>query len=452
MSNDATVTPAGHHDQEQRRLWRRIAWRVIPIVGLAYLMSYIDRANLGYVAQPMSRELGLDAAQIGLAGGLFFIGYVLVEVPSNMALRRFGARKWITRIMVTWGLVTAATAMVTSPATLYLARLALGFAEAGLAAGILLYLTFWFPRQQRSWVMAAFFLMIPLSSIVGAPLAAALLSWGDDLFAMTAWRSLFLVEGVLTLFIAALVFMLLPDTPKDARWLSDTERAQVETALRDDEERRAGSGAISGFGASLRSGRVWGLAAAFFAVVFGLYPLAFFLPTMISTIGDAAGGDVDSVLVSAIPSVFAIIMMIIWSRYAGRLSAVTATVVPMATGAAGLLLATFAGSGVLFVVAVCLSVAGIYSAMAQFWRIPPLALTGAAAAAGIAVINSVSNLSGFVGPYVTGAIHDATGSYTWALVTIAIIMVVGIIVVLTTGGRIESGADRNANRPPPTGS
>ncbi len=438
MSNDATAPPADIDERERRRLWRRVAWRIIPIVGLAYLMSYIDRANLGYVAQPMSRELGLDASQIGLAGGLFFLGYVLVEVPSNMALRRFGARKWITRIMVTWGLVTAATAWVDSPATLYLARTALGFAEAGLAAGILLYLTSWFPRQQRSWAMTAFFLMIPLASIVGAPLAAALLSWGDGLFDMAAWRSLFLVEGALTLLIAILVYALLPDRPADARWLSDADRGRIETALRDDERKRAETGAVSGFGASLRSGRVWALAIAFFAIVFGLYPLAFFLPTMISTISDAAGGDVNSVLVSAVPSAFAIVVTIAWSRWAGRLDAVTATVVPMAVGAAGLLLATAAGSGTLFVLAVCLSVAGIYTAMPQFWRLPPLALTGAAAAAGIAVINSVSNLSGFVGPYVTGAIRDATGSYTWALVAIATVMVVGIIVVLTTGRRIES--------------
>lgn len=175
MSNETTTTPS---ITGERKLWRRVAWRIIPLVGLAYVMSYIDRANLGYVAQSMSRDLGLTAAQIGLAGGLFFIGYILVEVPSNMALRRFGARKWITRILVTWGLVTAATAAVHTTTQLYIARILLGFAEAGLAAGILLYLTFWFPRRHRSWAMSAFFLMIPLSSIIGAPLAAGLLSWG----------------------------------------------------------------------------------------------------------------------------------------------------------------------------------------------------------------------------------------------------------------------------------
>jgi MFS transporter, ACS family, tartrate transporter len=435
MSNEIAAPQAT--EQQERRLWRRVAWRIIPLVGLAYVMSYIDRANLGYVAQPMSRDLGLDAAQIGLAGGLFFVGYILVEVPSNMALRRFGARKWITRILVTWGLVSAATAAVNSATTLYIARLLLGFAEAGLAAGILLYLTFWFPRRHRSWAMSAFFLMIPLSSIIGAPLAAGLLAWGQNLFDMTGWRSLFLVEGALTVVVGALIFFLLPDRPRDARWLAPGERELIEQTLADEAAEQVASGALTGLRQALTSGRVWAMAVAFFAIVFGLYPLAFFLPTMISSLSSSVGGDVSSVLLSAIPSVVAIVAMILWSRFAARVSAVTATAVPMAIGAAGLLLATFAGDGVLFIVAVCVSVAGIYTAMPQFWRIPAIGLTGAAAASGIALINSVSNLSGFIGPYVTGVIKDATGSYTWALLTIAVIMVIGLGVLSTAGRRME---------------
>jgi MFS transporter, ACS family, tartrate transporter len=418
---------------DEHRLWRRVAWRVIPLVGLAYVMSYVDRANLGYVAQPMSRDLGLDAAQLGLAGGLFFIGYILVEVPSNMALRRFGARRWITRILVTWGIVTAATAAVQTVGQLYLVRVLLGFAEAGLAAGILLYLTFWFPRRHRSWAMPAFFLMIPLSSIVGAPLAAALLAWGQDLFDMAGWRSLFLVEGVLTVLVGVLVFLLLPDRPRDARWLTAPEREHIESTVAAESQEQAAHGALTGLKQALTSGRVWAMAVAFFAVVFGLYPLAFFLPTMIS----AFGGGANSVLVSAIPSVVAIVAMVVWSRFAARRSAVVATAVPMAVGAAGLVLATFSGSGIVFVVAVCVSVAGIYTAMPQFWRIPAIGLTGAAAASGIAAINSVSNLSGFVGPYVTGAIKDATGGYTWALLLIAAIMLIGLVVLVTVGRRME---------------
>jgi MFS family permease len=421
------------------RTWRKVGMRIIPLIGVAYVASYIDRANVGYIAKPMSHDLGLNSSQIGLAAGLFFIGYVLVEVPSNMMLERFGARRWIARIMITWGAITAATAAVNSAATLYLARLLLGFAEAGLAAGILLYLTFWFPRRQRSWALSGFFLMTPVSSIIGAPLAAALITWGRDLFGIAGWRALFLVEGVLTIGVSVLILAFLPARPRDARWLDDREKAAIEETLAAEAAEQRAHGAPSGLGQALTSGRVWALALAWSALAFGLYPLAFFLPTMISSIRHSAGGagDVDGVLLSAIPYAVAILTLLVWARYAGRMTAVTATAIPMSLGATGLILATLAKSGALFVPAVCLSVAGLMTAMPQFWRIPAIGLTGAAAASGIALINSVSNLSGFAGPYLTGSIEDATGSFTYALLTIAIIMIIGICILFTAGRRME---------------
>ncbi|GLY69576.1 MFS transporter [Amycolatopsis taiwanensis] len=421
------------------RTWRKVGMRIIPLVGLAYVASYIDRANVGYIAAPMSRDLNLGSSQIGLAAGLFFIGYILVEVPSNMMLRRFGARKWIARIMITWGLVTAATAAVNSAATLFLARLLLGFAEAGLAAGILLYLTLWFPRRQRSWALSAFFLMTPVSSIIGSPLAAALLEWGQKLFGIAGWRALFLVEGALTVVVSILIFVFLPDRPGKARWLDDEEKAAIEATLAAEADEHRARGALTGLRQALTSGRVWVMAVTWFAIAFGLYPLQFFLPAMIRSITHSIGGagDVSSVLLSAIPYAVALVALLVWARFAARQSAVTATVVPMALGVVGLLIATFASSGTLFVVAVCLSVAGILTAMPQFWRIPAIGLTGAAAASGIALINSVSNLSGFIGPYFTGAIASATGSFTYALLAIAIIMAAGMAALLTTGRRME---------------
>ncbi|WP_409463074.1 MFS transporter [Amycolatopsis sp. GA6-003] len=421
------------------RTWRKAGLRIIPLVGLAYVASYIDRANVGYLAAPMSRDLHLSTGQIGLAAGLFFIGYILVEVPSNLALRRFGARKWIARIMVTWGLVTAATAAVNSAATLYLARLLLGFAEAGLAAGILLYLTLWFPRRQRSWALSAFFLMTPVSSIIGSPLAAALLEWGQQLFGIAGWRSLFLVEGMLTVVVSVLVFVFLPDRPATARWLDDDEKAAIEATLAAEAEEHRAHGALSGLREALTSRRVWIMAVTWFAIAFGLYPLQFFLPTMLRSITHSIGGagDVSSVLLSAIPYAVALLALLVWARFAARRTAVTATAIPMAVGVVGLLLATFTSSGTLFVIAVCLSVSGILTAMPQFWRIPAIGLTGAAAASGIALINSVSNLSGFIGPYFTGAVASATGSFTYALLAIAIIMTPGLAALLTTGRRME---------------
>jgi sugar phosphate permease len=435
MSSTEVTSP----DAVSPRTWRKVGTRIIPLIGLAYVAAYIDRANVGYIAAPMSRDLGLTSSQIGLAAGLFFIGYILVEVPSNMMLVRFGARKWIARIMITWALVTAATAAVDSATALYIARLLLGLAEAGLAAGILLYLTFWFPRRQRSWALSLFFLMTPVSSVIGSPLAAALIAWGQDLFGIAGWRALFLVEGALTVVVAVLIFALLPDRPRDARWLDDEEKSAIEGILATEAAEQRAHGAPVGLRQALTSGRVWAMAVSWFAIAFGLYPLAYFLPTMIASITHSTGsaGDVSSVLLSAIPYAVAVVALLGWARFAARRSAVTATVIPMAFGIVGLVLATFTNDGVLFILAVCLSVAGILTAMPQFWRIPALGLTGAAAASGIALINSVSNLSGFIGPYLTGAIATATGSFTYALLTIAIIMVAGMALLLTAGRRME---------------
>ncbi|ORJ92520.1 4-hydroxyphenylacetate permease [Prescottella equi] len=422
----------------EQQMWRKIGVRILPLVGIAYVISYIDRANLGYVAKPLSADLGVTSAQIGLAAGLFFIGYILVEVPSNMMLRRFGARLWISRIIISWGIVTALTGAVHTATQLYIARLALGFAEAGLAAGILLYLTFWFPKKQRAWAMSTFFLMIPLSGIVGAPIAAALLKWGSSLLGIDGWRSLFVVEGILTVIVGLIILATLPDRPNRAKWLSQDERDHLSAVLESEAAQQVSHGAATGMREALLDKKVWALALAFFGIVFGLYPIAFFLPTMIDNLSGSLGGaQVSSVLLAAIPSAFAILVMLIWSRVAITRSAVFSTTAPMALGAVGLLIATFTQNGILFIVAVCLSVAGIYTAMPQFWRIPTLSLTGAAAAAGIALINSVSNLSGFIGPYMTGYIETRTGSYTYALLTIAVIMIIGIAILLTVGRRAE---------------
>ncbi|MBB4684049.1 MFS transporter [Amycolatopsis jiangsuensis] len=430
----ATLDP-----RAEARMWRRISFRIMPVIGLAFMVSYVDRANLGYLAEPLSTDLGLSAAGLGLAGSLFFIGYILMEVPSNMMLERFGARIWISRIIISWGAVTAVTAAVHSPGQLYLARIVLGVAEAGLSAGIILYLTFWYPKKQRAWAMSTFFLMIPISNIIGAPVAAALLEWGKGLFGIAGWRSLLLVEGVATVLVGVVVLVLLPSRPSRAKWLSAEERAFLEQTLRAEREEHAARGALTGMRQALTSGRVWALAVVFFGVVFGLYPLAFFLPTMIDSLNrsGSASGSVSGILLAAIPYFAALAAMIGWARLGARRCAVVATAAPMLVGVVGLVLATFAGNGTLFIVAVCVSVAGIYAAFAQFWRIPAIALSGAGAAAGIALINSVSNTSGLVGPYLTGFLQERTGSYTPALLLIAAVMLVAVLILVTVGRAAE---------------
>ena len=436
LRNDTTARPAP--PAVDPRTWRKAAIRIMPIVALAYLMSYIDRVNLGYIAGPIGQSLSMTTAQVGFASSIFFVGYILLEVPSNMALHRFGARKWIARILISWGILTGITGAVTTVQEFYLLRLLLGFAEAGLAAGILLYLTYWFPRKHRGWASSLFMLTIPLAGIIGAPMAAALLAWGQEAFGIAGWRDLFILEGVLTVIAGAVVLLFLTDRPRDAKWLTPDEREQIQGVLDFERERQLADGALTSLRQSLTSGRVWALGIAFFAIVFGLYPLAFFLPTMISGLtGFLGASSADAALLSAIPSVAAIIVMIIWARMAQNMNAVAATVAPMALGAIGLLLATFTHQGVIFIVAACLGTAGIYTAMPQFWRLPAQTLTGAAAAGGIAVINTVSNLSGVFGPSITGAIQTATGSFTDALLGIALIMIAGIAIVLTVGRKVD---------------
>lgn len=437
MTDDGVAATLG--EEAERRMWRKVGFRILPLVGVAYIVSYIDRANLGYVAEPLGEDLSMTTAQIGLAASLFFIGYILIEVPSNMMLHRVGARLWISRIIVTWGIVTALTGAVHTAGQLYFARIMLGLAEAGLAAGILLYLTFWFPKKQRTWAMSTFFLMIPLSAIIGAPIAAALLTWGQGLLGIAGWRALFVVEGAVTVVVGIVILLFLPDRPAKASWLNVNERAHIESVIARENAHSAGRGGLTGVRQALLDRRVWALGFAFFAIVFGLYPIAFFLPTMISNLTDTidSAGNVSSVLLAAIPSVAAIMVMLLWARYAAGKSIIFSTTVPMAFGASGLVAATFTHNGVLFIIAVCVSVSGIYTAMPQFWRLPALTMSGAAAAAGIGLINSMSNLSGFIGPYVTGTIETATGSYTYALLTIAVIICLGIVVLLTAGRRAE---------------
>jgi MFS transporter, ACS family, tartrate transporter len=413
------------------RLWRKVYWRTIPILGAAYLCSYIDRVNLGYVAVPMSKDLGLSAADIGFAAGVFFLGYIVMQVPGNLIQYRVGARAWITRILIAWALITAATAAVDSPAALYLARIVLGFAEGGLPAGILLYLTSWMPRSQQSRALSYFFLVLPVSAVVGALLASFLLGHQGLVFGLTGWRSVFLAEGILSLLIGILVWFTLTDKPQDASWLTGSEREMLRAELdRDDASAQAVT--VTSVRASLRDQHVWALAFADFAIAFGLVPLAIFLPKMITVVQHSLHNS-QAVLITAIPQLFAAVVMIAWARFARRRSPVAATMIPAAVAAVAMAAAAYASNALIFVSAVCVAAAGIYSAIPQFWRLPSLRLSGPAAAAGLALINSVGNFSGFAGSYITGFADDVTGNFRYALLLITAIMLLGVLTIAFIG-------------------
>jgi MFS transporter, ACS family, tartrate transporter len=413
------------------RLWRKVYWRLVPILSLAYLCSYIDRVNLGYVAAPLSKDLGLSAAGLGFAAGIFFLGYILMQVPGNLIQYRIGARAWLTRILIAWGLVTAATAAVDNAVTLYVARAVLGFAEGGLPAGILLYLTLWMPRSQQSRALSYFFLVLPLSSITGALLASFLLGHHGPLTGLAGWRSVFVAEGILSLLVAALVWFVLTDKPEDASWLTHTEREMLRAELnRDAAVARATT--LTSARTSLKDRQVWALAFADFALVFGLYPLAFFLPKMITVVQHGLHNS-QAILITIIPQVVAGVVMITWARVTRRRTPAVATIIPAIAATAAMAFAAYATNAVLFVTAVCLALAGIYSAIPQFWRVPPQRLAGPAAATGLALINSVGNVSGFTGSSITGLAEDLTGSFRYALLLITVIMLLGVLSIAFIG-------------------
>lgn len=421
------------------RLWRKVYWRIIPVVGIAWLCSYIDRGSLGYIAVPLSKDLGLSATSLGFAAGIVSVGFIVVPVPGNLIQYRVGARVWITAILIAWSLVTAATAAVNSAATLYLARIVLGFAEGGIGSGILLYLTSWLPRSRQSRALSYFFLVIPVSGSIGALLASFLLSYDGLVPGLAGWRSVFLTEGILSLLVAALVWFALPGTPQDASWLTRPEREMLRAeADRDAAPARAVT--VTSVRAPFRDRRIWALVFANFAISFGVSPLAFFLPKMITVVQHSLHNS-QAVLITVIPQLIAAVLMIAWARLARRRTPVLATIIPVTAAAVAMAVAAYASNGVIFVAAVCVALAGSYAAIPQFWRLPSMRLSGSAAPAGIALIASGANVSAFAGPYVTGYAEDLTGNFRDTLLLITAVMLLGVLTIaLTSRPALRSSA------------
>jgi D-galactonate transporter len=415
---------------------RRAMWRLLPFLGLCYLLNYVDRVNVGFAALRMNPDLGLSAAAYGLGAGLFFIGYFFFEVPSNVVLHRVGARLWIARIMITWGIVASATAFVTGEIGFYVVRFLLGVAEAGFFPGIILYLTYWFPRAQRAKVVALFFLAVPLSSVIGAPLSTLLIQNGDGLLGFDAgWRLMFFVEGIPAVLVGLLVLVLLPDRPSRARWLAPEEQQALERRIA--EEDAAQVPHETGLRTALRDGRVVALSMVYFGVVFGLYVLAFFLPQVVSNLQEQFGVEFSLFhigLITAVPYAVASVVMVLNARHSDRTGERRLHVaVPAFVGAAGVAVALYLDSPYLVIAAIAVCASGVFAAIPVIWQLPPMFLTGVGAAAGIALINSFGNLSGFVGPYLTGWLQDLTGSNRAAMFVVAGFMVMAGVVVLLLG-------------------
>lgn len=434
--SDTTTREETVRDELGRRVVSKVARRLVPFMCLAYFVNYLDRTNIGFAQLTMSDDLQLTATMFGLASGLFFIGYLLFEVPSNLALHRFGARRWIARIMVSWGLVAAAMAFVQSAGWLYALRVLLGIAEAGFFPGMILYLTLWFPRRELARVTSWFLVAIPLSAAIGSPLSGAILQYADGWLGLEGWRVMFLLEGLPAVLLGVVAWFYLTDRPADATWLEADERAWLVAEM---ESERTQVSHAHGWSLkrSLTSPRILGLAFVYFGVVYGLYALSFFLPTIVAGFAETFGTDFSlfqTGLIVSVPFVVGGVAMVLWGRHSDRSGErVWHTALPAILGGVAIPVALYLGSPFLVMAAVTVTSVGIFAALPVFWSLPSAFLTGAAAAAGIALINSLGNLAGFVAPYLTGVVVDATGSAQVGMWFVGALMVLAGVVVVALG-------------------
>ncbi|MBN3724613.1 MFS transporter [Burkholderia sp. Ac-20379] len=410
---------------EQRTL-RRIGWRIVPFIMLLYFVAYIDRVNIGFAALTMKTDLGFTASTLGFGAGIFFWGYFMFEVPSNIVLHKVGARIWIARVMVTWGLISAAMAFVTGPVSFYVIRFLLGAAEAGFFPGIILYLNYWFPARRRAGVTALFMAAAPISTAIGSPISAALLQM-QGVMGLAGWQWLFVVEAVPALVLGVMVFFFMTDRPEQATWLRDDERAWLVATLREEAASRTGGGAHS-IWSGLANPRVLALALIYFGTSAGLYTLGIWSPQIIKQLG------VSSLTVgflNAVPPVISVIAMVLWSRHSDRTGERTWHVVLACVAAAiGLIVAAAANSAVGLIAALTLVNVGISCAKPPLWSMPTMFLSGAAAATGIATINSIGNLGGFAGPAVIGWLKEETGSFSGGLYFVAGLLVMSAVLTI----------------------
>lgn len=430
-------------DDTGRQVIRKVSRRLIPFMAVLYFVNYLDRTNIGFAQLTMSKELGLTATMFGLASGLFFIGYLTFEVPSNLALHKFGARRWIARIMVTWGIVAAGMAFVPNAGSLYAMRILLGIAEAGFFPGMILYLTYWFPRRERAKFTALFLAAIPLSSALGAPLSGAIMQFADGLFGLSGWRVMFLFEGLPAVLLGIVTWFYLTDRPADAKWLDEGERrwlvAEMEREVEQTEQKFHWP-----LRRSLTSPRVLALSLVYFGVVYGLYALSFFLPTIVDGFSETFNTDfslLQTGLIVSVPFVAGLAVMIPWSRHSDRTGErVWHVAAPTLLAAVTIPVALYLQSPFAVMVAVTLTSIGIFSALPVFWSLPSTFLVGASAAGGIALINSLGNLGGFVAPYVTGSLADATGTVKAGLWLVGGIMMLAAITVVAIGSAPKAQA------------
>ncbi|OZI77721.1 MFS transporter [Bordetella genomosp. 12] len=418
---------------DQASIDAKVFWRLIPIILASLIVNQLDKVNVAFAKLEMAPDIGLSNAAYGLGAGIFFIGYCLFEVPSNMILHRVGARVWLTRIMISWGILSACTLFVTGPLSFYTVRFLLGLAEAGFAPGIMLYVSQWFPPRTRGRIIAAFMTALPISGVIGAPLSAWLMNSTPHFLPLVGWQWMFLCEGLPAVVCGLIFWRLVPDRIEDAKWLSHEEKTQLKAELGDADHHHTGS-----FRAGLVDGRVWLLCLIYFCFVAALYGVSFWLPTLIKALGYTTLSQIG--WLTAIPYGAAVITMLIlaWSsdrHHERRMHLAFAGLLGGALLVASVLLRA---DPIWSFVALTVAMAGIVSTIPLFWNLPTTFLTGATAATGFALITSIGNLSGFAAPYLVGLVADATGQVSAGLYGLAAAAFVGVVLVWLLPARMLS--------------
>jgi D-galactonate transporter len=427
MSQTATIPANGARSAIETSTIRAISWRLIPFLILAYFLAYLDRVNLGFAALTMNADLKFSPLVFAWGAGIFFIGYFIFEVPSNLALEKFGASRWIARIMVTWGIISALMAAVAGEWSFYILRFLLGVAEAGFFPGIILYLTYWYPAEYRARFMAAFAIAVPLSTVIGAPISGMLLGL-DGIMGLKGWHWLFILEGIPSILLGLVTWFYLTDRPEKADWLTAEQKAWLKSRL-DAENAAKQSVHNLSLGQALASPKVIILSLIYFGFVGALYGMQFWLPQIVKAFGLT---NAQTGFVTAIPYVFGTIAMILWARHSDATRERVAHVGgPLLLTAVALGLSSYIKDPTLTMAVLTVAAIGIFCCFAVFWTLPTAWLSGTAAAGAIALINSVGNLAGFGGPYLVGWVKEATGNTETGLMVLALLpLIAGLLVFL----------------------
>ncbi|HEO1778431.1 MFS transporter [Acinetobacter baumannii] len=417
----------------RKSAYRKIAFRLMPFLMLCYFCAYLDRVNVGFAKLQMMSDLQFSEAVYGLGAGIFFIGYFLCEVPSNIVLHKVGARRWIARIMITWGILSGCFAFVQTEWQFYTLRFLLGVAEAGLAPGLLLYLTYWFPSYRRARMTVLWFIAIPISGMIGGPLSGLIMDRMSGVHGWFGWQWMFVIEAIPTVIVGLLVLAVLKDSVQDANWLTQDEKNLVKQELAQDNQHKEGHASVKEF---IADKRLWLLAGIYFCVVMGQYAITFWLPTLIRNSGISDNWHIG--LLTSLPYMCAIVVMILAGRSGDHFQERRwHLIIPMCAGALALTFATlFASNLTLSLICLCIAASGVLTASSLFWMLPTNFLGGVSAAAGIAAVNSFANLAGFCSPYLIGWITTNTGSNAIGMFLITAVLIFGASLVLRVPAKL----------------